>query len=368
MQIISYRNGRIMMSSIKSKEDKQFKVSHDEKCGGIYIKISIDEFNKLGFNFGDSIDVIFSNGFKMIDIPYYNGYYVKAGEPLLVGYPGYEYIRVGLNYGDDLWELANITIDTTCSIYLNKAKKYIDIQKIREVHYTDEQGIMPDEVFANFRPMDIGNLKKNYIYRGASPIDNKYKRASVSDKLMKKNNIKYIVDLVDNDREILEFSSRSEFNSHYFMSLYNNKKVTILSMSMQYKSETFSKKLIKGLIDMSNNYGPYFIHCQEGKDRTGYFCMVIGALGGATYNELVDDYMKTYDNYYKIKENNSKEKYELIKKANIDDMILYITGENSIPNLKDANISELATNYLIKIGMDENQIKVLKSKIINFKK
>ena len=52
---------------------KNYEILHDEKFGGVYAKISIDDFNSKGFNYGDSVDVSFSNGNELIDIPYYNG-------------------------------------------------------------------------------------------------------------------------------------------------------------------------------------------------------------------------------------------------------------------------------------------------------
>ena len=308
---------------------------------------------------------MFSNGVNVIDIPYYNGYYVETDEPLLVAYPGYDYIKLGINYGDDLWNVANVSGDTTCSIFLNEPRKYLDTQKIRDIHYEDEQGDMDDETFSNFRPMNIGGLKENMIYRGASPIDNKHNRAPVTDRLLEKYGIKYIIDLADSDEEIVNFSSKEDFNSPYFMTLYNDNKVSALSMSMQYKSEEFESKLVKGLTDMANNDGPYYIHCQEGKDRTGFVCMVVDALGGATLNEIINDYMKTYDNYYRINDINDQEKYNLIKKANIDAMIKYMTEEKNMENLKTSDLSELAEKYLIRIGMNQENINKLKVKIID---
>jgi len=61
---------------------------HEPKFGGSYLDITIEEFNNLGFEYGDSVDVTFSNGYKLSDIPYYNGYYTKTNEPLVVAYPG----------------------------------------------------------------------------------------------------------------------------------------------------------------------------------------------------------------------------------------------------------------------------------------
>lgn len=61
-------------------------IIHEEEFGGVYIKNTIEEFNALGFNYGDSVDITFSNGFTLKDIPYYNGYYTQNGEELLVAY------------------------------------------------------------------------------------------------------------------------------------------------------------------------------------------------------------------------------------------------------------------------------------------
>lgn len=55
-------------------------IEHESEFGGVYIEMSIDEFNALGFEYGDSVDVVFSNGYELKDIPYYNGYYVDAGK------------------------------------------------------------------------------------------------------------------------------------------------------------------------------------------------------------------------------------------------------------------------------------------------
>ena len=37
-------------------------IIHEPEFGGIYIKMTIEDFNALGFNFGDSVDIVFSNG------------------------------------------------------------------------------------------------------------------------------------------------------------------------------------------------------------------------------------------------------------------------------------------------------------------
>ena len=144
-----------------------------EEFGGVYIEITIDKFNEVGFAYGDSVDVVFSNGYILKDIPYFNGYYVDAGEPLLVAYPGYEYIKVCINYGEDIWEegglkagngetlwkQADLEEHDTASVVLRQQGKYKDIQDASDIHYTDIRTNYPsDEAFANFRAMNVGNL------------------------------------------------------------------------------------------------------------------------------------------------------------------------------------------------------------------
>ena len=54
----------------------------------------------------------------MEDIPFYNGYYVATDEPLLIGYPGYPYIKAVFNSDSDLWETASLDESDTASVTL----------------------------------------------------------------------------------------------------------------------------------------------------------------------------------------------------------------------------------------------------------
>ena len=47
----------------------------------------VEPILKLGFKFGDSLDLSFSNNVKYNDIGYYSGYYVPAGQELVCNYP-----------------------------------------------------------------------------------------------------------------------------------------------------------------------------------------------------------------------------------------------------------------------------------------
>ena len=336
---------------------------HEEpKFSGVYIEKTIDEFNNLGFEYGDSVDIIFSNGYELKDLPYYSGYYSKTGEALLVGYPGYDYIDACINNGDSLWLIGNFENGDTASIIRNEKGKYKKNEKLLSIKYTNNRNdYSSDEIFANFRNVKVGNIKDNVLYRGASPIDNQHKRAKYANDLIKKVGIKYDIDLSDNDEDIKIYFEKEDFASDYFKSLYDNGKVCVNPLTMNYKSETFAKMIVKAMEDMSKNEGPYYIHCLEGKDRTGFLLMVIEGLAGASYKEMINDYMITYDNYYGVNERTNKEKYEAIKNNYIDDMLRSIADDDSYTGngtieLEDLDWVNIMGRYLIKHGMTEEDI------------
>ena len=364
----------------KKKEESNpsiadYPIEHEMEYGGVYIKIAIDDFNALGFSFGDSIDLTFDNGRKLEDIPYYNGYYVDAGEPLLIGYPGYEYIKATINYGQDLWDEFSLKVPAnveglwkkavleehnTATITLHEKGKYLPIQEASDIHYFDErERYDSDAMFANFRSMNLGKLKRDVIYRSASPCDNQHNRAPYVDALIREAGVKTILDLADNEVKIEKYIARDDFASPYFLSLYENDQVIPIALNMNYLSDDFGMKIVQGFNLMAEKEGPYLIHCTEGKDRTGFVAMLIEALAKASYEEIEADYMKTYANYYRIDKSNDKGKYQIILERNLDGMIAFMVNDAGI-DFKNCDLSIYAENYLQRCGMSEEQIQALK--------
>ena len=368
----------------KKKEESNpsiadYPIEHEMEYGGVYIKIAIDDFNALGFSFGDSIDLTFDNGRKLEDIPYYNGYYVDAGEPLLIGYPGYEYIKATINYGQDLWDEFSLKVPAnveglwkkavleehnTATITLHEKGKYLPIQEASDIHYFDErERYDSDAMFANFRSMNLGKLKRDVIYRSASPCDNQHNRAPYVDALIREAGVKTILDLADNEVKIEKYIARDGFASPYFLSLFENDQVIPIALNMNYLSDDFGMKIVQGFNLMAEKEGPYLIHCTEGKDRTGFVAMLIEALAKASYEEIEADYMKTYANYYRIDKSNDKEKYQIILERNLDGMIAFMVNDAGI-DFKNCDLSIYAENYLQRCGMSEEQIQAFKERLM----
>ena len=353
---------------------KDKKLMHEQEFGGVYVDSTIEDFNKLGFKYGDSVSVSFSNGFELKDIPYYNGYYTRNGVPLLVAYPGYPYIKVCINNGDDLWKIAGLDENCTAQISLSQSGKYKDVQDARDISYKDERSEFPsDEVFANFRNVTAGNIRPGRFYRSASPCDNQHKRAPYVDRLMQAAGVQFILDLADTPAKIEGYISSPDFDSPYFLSLYRKGMVGLplteylltagvepIALNMNYSSPEFREKVAKGLASMAESDGPYLVHCTEGKDRTGFVCMLIEALCGASYDRIVDDYMITFSNYYKITAQSDRIRYDTIVENLLVPMMETVAAS---PDIKKADLAAGAERFLLEGGMSAEQISMLKARL-----
>ncbi len=344
---------------------KDCAIEHDAKYGNINVMVSIDDFQALGFELGDSLDAAFSNGYTMEDVPYYNGYYVDIGDPEVIGYPGAETIQMAVTFGDDLWEKAGVSESDTVTISLNEKGKYKSTQDAMDLQYSDDRAdFESDEVFCNFRAVRCGEIRQDTLYRSASPCDNEYGRAAYVDDLCEAAGIQYIMDLSDSSEEIKDHIGAEEYDSDYFLSLYESDNVIPLDMNANYHSDEFAGKVAEGFIAISQKEGPYLIHCVEGRDRTGFVCALAEALAGASYDEIVDDYMTTYENYYGITKASDPERYDAIKTLNIDGMLTYLAGCGA-EELPSADLSQGARKYLLNAGMSDEQIDAFLEKIAN---
>ena len=337
---------------------------HETEFGNVYLSMTIDEFNDAGFEYGDSVKITFSNGYVLDDLPYYNGFYTHTGEPLLVAYPGYPYIRAGFNAGDDLWVVAGLEEGDTADVELVERGAYKAIQNARDITYSDERDEYPsDEAFANFREVTVGDIQAGVLYRAASPCNNYHQRAPYVDDLIEGVGVAAILNLADTEEKIEGYIAEDDFDSPYFLSLYEDGKVVVSGLSMNYESDDFKARMADGLVGMTEMDGPYLVHCNEGKDRTGFACMLLEALCGASYQEIVDDYMVTYDNYYGISTTDQKDKYDVIVSDVLDPMILSMLGDEDA-DLASADLAAGAKAWLLEAGMDEAQVDALKARLV----
>lgn len=349
---IAALKSKLSVDSIYKTPSVTGTVSVIEKYGHASTDILIEDFNKLGFKTGDMVTAIFDNGF-VIEAPYLDGYYVKSGEPLVRAYPGQTNIAVAINYGK-LNQIADVQVGDKVTIMLTGPKEYLTQYEVYKLTRTNNRAdYSSDEVFANFRNITLGNIAKGVLYRSSSPVNNEIGRASYSDKLIKEAKINTVVNLADSTENINTYITAKDFASPYYAELYKNNKVLPLNMGLAYGSDEFKASVIKGLVFMSENKGPYLFHCTEGKDRTGFYAALLESLMGASKDEIVADYMQSFINYYGVEK--GTDKYELITK-DVLDMLKVITGTS---DLDKANLLAAAKSYLLAGGMTDKQIQAL---------
>ena len=331
-------------------------VTRDEKYNAAVVSFSPDEFSNAGFKLGDSCDIVFGNGYTIRDVPYYNGYYVKNNEPVIVFYPGFTYISITYN-NNGIWDTAGLKENETITIRLNESGKYSAVQETLGQEYSFEYKDYDNgEEFCNFRALSGGSIREEFLFRGASPVDNSRGRASYTDGLLAENGISYVVDLADSEEDMEGYLTGAGFDSPYTAGLYEAGRVVLLDMSSSYSSDAYKEKVAEGMLAMLNASGPIYIHCMEGKDRTGFVCMLLEALAGATYDEMLADYMVTYENYYSVSREDTPEKYDAISELYFDAFVSYLHGTDDPETLKNADYVQDAVDYLVAGGMTENEV------------
>ena len=334
-------------------------ISKDPKFDSVVLNLTADDFTDAGFEFGDSCDLVFSNGTTLTDVPYYNGYYVKTGDPVVVAYPKSEYVIIARN-NRDFWSTEAFTDEMTVEITINTKGKYLaTFEALGQDYSIDRTDYDSDEQFANFRAMTGGDLKENFLYRGASPVDNSRKRAAYANSLLEKAGIVCVIDLADSQQEMQSYIDSDDFTSEYTKNLYEQGRDILLSMGANYDSESYKQSLGEGIRHLLTYGGPAYIHCMEGKDRTGFVCLLLEALVNASYDEMCDDYMKTYANYYKITKEETPEKYDAVVALYFDSFMEYLYGTDDLDVLKSANYSQSAKDYLTSCGLSQQEIEQL---------
>ena len=351
------------MPGCGSKEDQNLSVTtgvvKDEEFLNVYIDLTIDEFNALGFAFGDSVDIAFDNGKSYEDIPYYSGYSVPVGQMLLCGYPGYPHPVIARNYGESTWAEFEMTADSKVTVTLREKGKYAATQELYSLSYYDERERYDSDVmFANFREVKGGNLASGKFYRSASPCDNQHNRASYANALAEEYGIGFALNLSDNETKYADHVAQSDFTSVYYDTLFQNGKVLLLSMNANYRSDGFAAILSGAFLAMAEEDGPTLIHCVEGKDRTGFACALLLALADATEQEIIDDYMITYANYYRITKESDARKYEAIL-VNVNDFIACLRNTDT----ETVSLKLGAELYLQRGGLTADQIAQIEAAI-----
>jgi protein tyrosine/serine phosphatase len=332
-----------------------------EKYGHAVLDITTADFTDIGYELGDIVCVCFDS--YEADMPFFDGYYSNPGTVMLRGISPEENIAVCINYGDFSVE-TGIEVGDVVEITMAEKAGMLAIQELCSLQYSNVRADYSDDItFANFRAVTIGRIGNGKLYRTASPINNENGRAGYANDLIASVNVATVLNLADSTEDIEAYCEAEDFDSEYYRNLYESGKVMALDLAGNFFTDDFAQSVAEGLSFLAHNEPPYCIHCTEGKDRAGFTAMLLAALMGAELEEIVDDYMLSFYNYYGIDKETEPERYEAVLNNNLYEILYHITGVNTYEELAQVDLESAATKYLLDAGMTENDILTLKNNL-----
>lgn len=336
-------------------------VAEVQKYGNLTMDIKPKELYDAGYKLGDILKVtVGDNEFK---IPFCTSYSdVDTGSLVVRDDQTNDLLVVAINMGN-ISTKYNVNAGDKLTFSLSEKEGYLNEYQIRQLKRTNVRSdYATDSIFANFRSITTTGIKPGVLFRSSNPANNELGRAAYADALTKASGVKTVLNLADSDKELQGYFAKADFHSDYYKSLYDAGKVKAVSMTVDIAGDDFSQKLADGLRFMGKNDGPYLVHCTEGKDRAGFVSAVLECLMGAKLDEVANDYMVTYENYYKIAKDSDQ--YTSIKNSNIiASLTTIVCGQVKGTDISGVDLAKAAEKYLQKCGMTADEITALKTKL-----
>ena len=352
----------VSCSTVKS-EDPRYLISVPDlhvgtstnKHGNIRTTTDADTFlEESGFAYGDIVRVTFlDKSIEMPIVPVFSS--VKRGEPGLAlrkNDISDEYDRratLFINYGDFIttygiatlekhedgsleWIPAeNITFPLEFEITLVEKAGYlaeVELSTLSRTNNREDYPHLTDWQYANFRQVKTTGMG-NCLYRSSTPLITDLGRNTFAMKAFEEAGINVIINVDDNGFD------------HLPDSYYAKQNVFFEPMSINITADSSIELLSRILRFMADNPGIYCVHCKEGKDRTGFIIAVLELFMGASLDEVLEDYMLSYENFFGVEK--GTEKYTYISKILLDQLDVF-------------NLRTEVNSFLKKIGLTDDEL------------
>lgn len=358
----------ILFACTACSGDSVIKVEEITKNGNLVLAVTGTDFLDKGFAYGDLITVTI-NG-QTMDMPVGTAYSdVNQGSVMcrvaISPESGEDRVVLAINMGDlattlGIAEKEEIDADpgyvwhyqvkepVKATIVMKEKGGYYDEWVMRQLvrsNHREDYVDLTDAQYANYRVITTTGMGENKLSRSSSPINPELNRNLQADAAAEEAGIRTIINLADSVNGMWSYEG---FASTYYV----KQQMIALSLGMDFTTDEFRAGLAQGLRYIIY-YGraPYLVHCNEGKDRTGFFCAVVEALMGASAEEIVADYMLTYYYYYGLEPDS--ESYDVIASSNIQKTLAEAFGMESI---FDGDLRQKAEEYLKGLGLTDYEI------------
>lgn len=335
------------------------------KYGNATTDITKDVFAAAGFEVGDMIKVEITGVEEPLVFPYGTGYsnVDQGSEVARVNSAGTIDLAIsrgdfGTTYGlgvkgeDGVY---TITEGKTITISMAEKGAWLEEIAIRDIdskRTNVREDYSSDEVYANFRAIKMGDIGEGILYRTSSPVNPELGRNTYADNFLKEAGVKTVINLADSKETMEGYEG-------YADTYYATLEVLPMNMGVDMQADDSKAKLKEAFEFMIANEGPYAFHCTEGKDRAGYFAIVLEALMGGTVEEITADYMVSYENYYHVEKDSDQ--WKGIAARNVTKDLMKLAGVETEEDLAKADLVKATETYLTEtIGLTAEQVTALK--------
>lgn len=313
------------------------------------------DLEELNLSYGDSVNVSFSGGCSLESIPFYPDYYGLRGDTILTNF-GDDYQIAGIRYSFN--DTAQIKDGETATIELDERGKYKDLFEAYNVD-TDKtpwEGQTNAE-YMNARAVTAGNVKPDILYRSASPFEASFGRVELMDSFIQTYHIQCILDLADSEEDLHAFTGLPDNTQ----AMIDNDQVICFHIGNDFRDSEAMESIGVGLRKMLQKEGPYLVQCSLGRDRTGVLCALFEALCDATYDEIVEDYMVSYNLLHKVDINlevdSDSFQYDLFKTRLDENLEIILKTDRDA--LATSDLKQKTIDYFLECGMTQDEVRQL---------
>ncbi len=221
-------------------------------------------------------------------------------------------------------------------VHTGESQRYKNTPDYNVQYSNDVHDFPSEEDFANFYEVTGGNIAPGVLYRSFSSLSDPAKQARVPyvNQLADEYGIKYLVALSFSDASVQSAISKY---SGYCIDLCKDGKYVAPNMGYLYFQQ--KEKTIQTLESIIDNDGPYLVHCNVGRDRTGFVILLLQALCGCSPEEMMECEARAFCNLYNI-EPGSKE-YFVIINGTYDRNMYLIANYDKIDNILHMDWSKI---------------------------
>ena len=332
------------------------KITSYNEFGAAMLSFTETDMTNAGFTLGDVISITIDDK-KEIVMPYYDGFYTRNGEFLCVAYPTYPSICFTANNIGLPKELTDLE-GHSVTVRMKEKGGCLDVQTALSMKYSNERIEYPDlsdAEFANARTVKAGNIPSGILYRSSSPFSNDIKRDIYVSEYLQQEKVRTVLNLADNEEKMLSYKDIPP----YSLSLWKEGNVILCPLKADPTAGDYNNRLIEALKQLPSRPAPYVVHCMEGKDRTGYVCALLEGLCGATYEEIVADYLVTYDNYYYINPAKDPVLCNTLVSLRLNTCLMFYANVSDEAQLPNIDYAKAFSSYLLSHGMTQQQLDAL---------